>query len=359
MSELLEYECPACGGILEFDTDSQMLKCPYCDTKYDVEEYKKMMAEKEAAAENSEASVNTGSEEWVDPNLLIYVCQSCGGEIIGDKTLGSTSCPYCGNNVVMTKQFKGALKPDYVIPFKLNKDMAKAALLEHFKGKKLLNRQFKSENKLDEVKGVYVPFWIYNVDTAGNATYSATKVRTWSDSKYHYTETKYYRVERAGVASYNGVPADASTKMADDLMDSIEPFDYGQAVPFNSAYLAGFLADKYDVEAKDNMPRIQKRVSVSLSEDFKKTINGYSTVKETAKNINVKSATAKYALLPVWVLTTKWKDNTYTFAMNGQTGKFVGNLPMDKGLYAKWLTIWTLIFTLIGGTILFLFEFLG
>ncbi len=356
MSELLEYECPACGGILEFDTDSQKLKCPYCDSMYDVDEYKKMMAEKEAVAEGLENSINTESEEWNDPNLLIYVCQSCGGEIIGDKTLGSTSCPFCGNNVVMTKQFTGALKPDYVIPFKLNKQMAKDALANHFKGKKLLNREFSSDNKLDEVKGVYVPFWIYNVDAGGDATFTATKVKQWNDSKYHYTETSYYRVERAGVASYSGVPADASTKMSDNLMDSIEPYDYSQAVPFNSAYLAGFLADKYDVEAKDNMERVRRRVANSLAADLRRTVNDYSSVSEEKKNIAIKSATAKYALLPVWVLTTKWKDQTYTFAMNGQTGKFVGNLPLDKGLYAKYLTLWTLLITIIGGTILFLFE---
>lgn len=360
MSSLLEYECPACGGILEFDTASQKLKCPYCDSMFEVQKIKEIMQEKQKKAEEAtDGPITSEAEDWVDPNLLIYVCQSCGGEIIGDKNLGATSCPYCGNNVVMTKQFTGALKPDYIIPFKLDKNAAKEALAAHFRGKKLLNKSFRDENRLDEVKGVYVPFWIFNVDASGNASYDATKVRSWSDSKYHYTETKYYRIERAGVADYEGIPADGSTKMADDLMDSVEPYNYDDAVPFESAYLAGFLADKYDVEPEELMPRINPRVKNTMAQNFRNTVSGYATIKETSCNIQVKKATTKYMLLPVWVLTTKWKDKVYTFAMNGQTGKFVGNLPLDGAAYAKWLLAITGIGGIIGGSILFLAKYLG
>lgn len=357
MSGLLEYECPACGGTLEFDTASQKLKCPFCDSLFTVEEIKEILAEKQKKAEESDdIPISTESDEWVDPNLVIYVCQSCGGEIIGDKTLGSTACPYCGNNVVMTKQFMGALKPDYVIPFKLDKEQAKAALKNHFKGKKLLHRSFLNENKLDEVKGVYVPFWLFSVEADGEASYDTTKTRSWSDSKYHYDETKYYRVERAGSVSFDDIPADASSKMADDLMDSIEPYDYSAAVPFETAYLAGFLADKYDMKPEDLMARIKRRVTNTMLSDLRETVKDYSSISQKSSNVDILDAKAKYALLPVWVLTSRFKDTVYTFAMNGQTGKFVGNLPIDKGLYVKWLLLITAIGGFGGGLIWFLIK---
>ncbi len=353
MSELLEYECPACGGILEFDTASQMLKCPYCDTKYDVDEFKKRLAEKEKASAEEKTKVESETEEWVDDNLRIYVCQSCGGEIIGDKNLGAMSCPFCSNNVIVTKQFTGALKPDYVIPFKLDKKAAKAALLNHFEGKKLLPHSFKTESKLDEVKGVYVPFWLFDVDARGNTKYDAKNVRSWTSGNYDYTETKYYKVIREAVASFDKVPADASSKMADDLMDSLEPYNYDDCVPFNSAYLAGFLADKYDVDANDLIPRIRPRVTATLNRQIDATVKGYSSFSVDTRSTALESIKMKYALLPVWVLTSKWNDQVFTFAMNGQTGKFVGNLPMDKKLYWKYFFKYTLIWGLIGSVLLF------
>ncbi len=355
-NELLEYECPACGGMLEFDTASQMLKCPYCDTKYDVEEFRKRLAEKQKKAEEAKDSrLEQSNAEWVDDNLLIYVCQSCGGEIIGDKTLGATSCPFCGNNVVMTKQFKGALKPDCMIPFKIDKEAAKAALKKHFEGKKLLPPSFKTESKLDEVKGVYVPFFLFNVDATGRAEYNATNVRTSTSGNYDYRETKHFDIKREAIAAFDDVPADASTKMADDLMDSIEPYDYKALVPFNPAYLAGFLADKYDVEADKLVPRIRPRVESTLSSQIDGTVGKYTTLNKRSRAVVLDRVKSRYALLPVWVLTTRWNDKPYVFAMNGQTGKFVGNLPMDKKLYFKYLAKYTGLIGIIGGTISFLF----
>ncbi len=69
--------------------------------------------------------------------MCIYVCQSCGGEIIADDTTAATSCPFCGNPTIFKSQLSGELKPDYIIPFKLDKNTAKEALKKHLTGKKL------------------------------------------------------------------------------------------------------------------------------------------------------------------------------------------------------------------------------
>jgi hypothetical protein len=53
-------------------------------------------------------------------------------------------------------------------------------------------------------------------------------------------------------------------------------------------------------------------------------------------NIKLANGVAKYALYPVWILNTSWDGLKYVFAMNGQTGKLVGNLPMDKNKFYAW-----------------------
>ncbi|MBR5515053.1 MAG: hypothetical protein IKU52_02480, partial [Clostridia bacterium] len=210
------------------------------------------------------------------------------------------------------------------------------ALKKHYMGKKLLPKVFKDENHLDEIKGIYVPFWLFDADTQADIRYKATKVRVWSTSDHDYTETSYYSVNRSGELGFCNVPVDGSEKMPDDLMESIEPFDISGAVDFNTAYLAGYLADKYDLSSEQSIDRANQRIKHSTEEMFKSTVQGYTSVTAEHSSVRFNNGKAKYALYPVWILNTKWKDKKYTFAMNGQTGKFVGDLPMDKAAYRKW-----------------------
>ncbi len=337
---LHQYKCPCCDGAIEFDSASQNMKCPYCGTEFEVETLKAYdEAMKDQPEDNMQWNAQAGNEwrEGETDGLRIYTCNTCGGEIVGDETTGATECPFCGNPVVMTGQFSGALKPDLVIPFKLDKKAAKEALKNHYKGKILLPKVFKDENRINEIKGIYVPFWLFGADANGFIRYRATKVRSWSDSNYHYTETRHYSVIRSGEIGFDNVPVDGSTKMENNLMESIEPYDLSDAVDFQTAYLSGFFADKYDVDAENSVGRANERIRRSTEEAFASTVIGYTTVTPVSTNISLSNGSAKYALYPVWLLSTKWNGQNYTFAMNGQTGKFVGDLPMDKSSFVKWL----------------------
>ena len=338
MAVLQDFKCPNCHGSINFDSDTQHMKCPYCDTEFEVEEL--IGYNEDPKSGDAMQWENQAGQEWTQDEqtgLRSYVCNACAGEIIADATTGATACPYCGSPVVMTEQFAGELKPDLVIPFKLDKKAAKEALKRHYGGKRLLPKVFKDENHLDEIKGVYVPFWLFEADADAYIRYKATRVRHWSDSNYNYTETQYYSVIRAGDLGFNWVPVDGSSKMADDMMESIEPFDISQAVDFNTAYLAGYLANKYDVSAQQSQERANSRVRNTTEGAFASTVVGYTTAVPVNTNIQLRNGKAKYALYPVWLLNTTWKGKKYTFAMNGQTGKMAGDLPMDKGAYKKWL----------------------
>ena len=340
MAVLQEFKCPCCDGAIEFDSGSQKMKCPYCDTEFDVETLESYTEEiNQEKTDDLQWEAPAGSAWTVDEQtgLRSYVCRSCAGEIIADATTAATECPYCGNPVVMTEQFGGEMKPDLVIPFKLDKKAAKEVLKKHYKGKRLLPKVFKDENHIEQIKGVYVPFWLFEADADAYIRYKATRVRHWSDSDYHYTETLYYSVIRGGDLGFDWVPVDGSTKMPDDLMESIEPFHMSDAVDFNTAYLAGYLADKYDVDAQQSQERANGRIRNTTEDAFAATVNGFTTVVPMSTNIQLHNGKAKYALYPVWLLSTTWNGQKYTFAINGQTGKIAGNLPMDKKLYRKWL----------------------
>jgi len=340
MSVMQEYKCPCCGGAIGFDSSIQKMKCPYCDCEFEMEAlaaYDNDLNSQPADDMNWNTNAGDSWQPGEEDGLRVYVCQSCGGEIVGDETMAATACPYCDNPVVFKGQFSGALKPDLVIPFKLDKNAAKAALKKHYEGKRLLPKVFKDQNHIDEIKGVYVPFWLFDTDTQGYVRYKGTRTRHWSDSRYNYTETSYFAVNRAGMVGFENVPVDGSTKMADDLMESIEPFNMAEAVDFQTAYLAGYLADKYDVSAEESINRANERIKKSTEDAFKTTVQGYETLIPEYSSVSFNNGRARYALLPVWLLNTTWKGKKYTFAMNGQTGKLVGDLPLDKSAYKKWL----------------------
>ncbi len=339
MPVLQQYKCPCCGGAIEFHSGLQKMKCPYCDTEFEMETlaaYDEELKNEQPDDMSWDTSAGREWQEGESEGLRVYSCKSCGGEIIGDETTAAASCPFCGNPVVMMGQFTGALKPDYVIPFKYDKKAAVEALKKHYGGKRLLPKVFAKQNHIDEVKGVYVPVWLFDAEADANIRYKATKVRSWSDSRYNYTETSFYSVSRSGSIAFERVPVDGSSKMDDMLMESVEPFEFDGAVDFQTAYLAGYLADKYDVDSEQSVERANERIKRSTELAFASTVQGYTTVEPVSSGISLSNGVAKYALYPVWLLNTTWNGKRYSFAMNGQTGKFVGDLPMDKAAYRKW-----------------------
>ena len=353
-TQITNYQCPACTGPLHFVGESGRLECDYCGSNFDVAEIEALYKEKEqkaakAAEDTANAPVTKDGSEWDVSGLnedwgadaegmRAYSCPSCGAELLCEATTAATSCPYCGNPTVVPGQFSGILKPDYVLPFKLSKEDAIKALKKHYLKKPLLPSTFSKANHLEEIKGVYVPFWMYDGEASGSAQFHATQVHTYTSGDYEITETSHYDVRRAGSLGFEKIPVDASSKMPDDYMDSIEPYDYSDLKPFSTAYLPGFLADKYDVSVEDSRERADKRCVGSLICALKGTVSGYTTCNETSRNIHLKRGKVHYALLPVWLLNTKWEDKDFLFAMNGQTGKLVGNLPVSTkrviGLFA-------------------------
>ena len=346
MADNLEYKCPSCGGAIAFDSKIQKMKCPYCDLEMEMDSFQSMDEHlEELHPTNSSTSTENSAEEWQedDDQMNVFVCKSCGGELIADENTAATACPYCDNPVVLKERLMGDLKPELVIPFKLDKKAAKEALNKHVQGKRLLPKVFKDQNHIDEIKGIYVPFWLFDITADANLQYSAQNIRTWNDSKYNYKEISYYSVLREGQLNFTHLPVDGSKKIDDILMESIEPFDFSEAVDFQTAYLAGYLADRYDVNPEESIPNVEQRAKSSTLGIFKNTVDGYTIVNLESSSMHIQNSTATYVLYPVWFLNTRWNKKRYIFAMNGQTGKFVGDLPLDKQAYKKYFIIFSII----------------
>jgi len=340
-ADVTNYQCPACTGPLQFVGASGKLECEHCGNSFDVATIEVLQADKEqAAAEKPMQWATSGAgSEWSaeeTSGLRVYSCPSCGAEIICDETTAATSCVYCGNPTVVPSQLHGNLKPDYVIPFRHSKASAVEILKKYYKKKKFLPGTFAAQNHVEEIKGVYAPFWLFDGRADADVRFRATRVRVSRSGNTETTTTDHYRLTRKGNVSFEKIPVDGSTKMPDAHMDAIEPFDYNELKPFSTAYLPGFLADKYDQDATVCAPRANARISASAESAMRSTVSGYTSVQSEYVDIDITQGDVKYALLPVWLLSTKWNGKNFLFAMNGQTGKMIGDLPIDWGKFFVW-----------------------
>jgi len=341
---VLELKCPCCNAALVFGGDSQQMKCEYCDNTFDLDTVI-TWTESDSAPDGTriqwEEDIKQQWSEDEQSGICSFLCDACGGELITDDHTAATFCPYCGNAAILPGRVSGGLKPEGVIPFKTTKEDAKKAFLNLCKGKPLLPKFFTQEQQVEKITGIYVPFWLYDCSADLNGSYQATRIHTWSDSNYTYTKTDHYLLRRQADAAFSGIPMDGSSKLDDSFMESIEPFRYEDLVDFETAYLSGYLADKYDVEAKSGEDRIRQRVENTMNDQLQSTFLGYAAVIPTARQINISHSRAKYVLLPVWLLNTKYQGKSYTFAMNGQTGKMTGTFPACPKRTAAWFAgIW-------------------
>lgn len=359
-------QCPTCGAPLEFSPETGRLDCPYCESSFTPQEVEAFYAAKneqaaealaaqqaapqdpelgatvppretchaeKAAYDKNRWDASTIAADWGEDgdDVVTYTCTSCGGEVICSETAGAAVCPYCGNPTIVPGQFSLGLKPDGLIPFKYTQEQAIAALKRHYRGHFFLPSAFTAGNHVKKLQGSYVPYWLFSGSADARCTFDATISRSYRDGDYLVTETDHYDVRREGRVPFEKVPCDASSKMPDALMDSLEPYDYDGLVPFSSAYLPGFAADKYDVGLPEASEKADGRCAATAVGVLRADATGYQSLRVESQSVAIERGEVTYALLPVWTILTEWDGKTYLFAMNGQTGKFTGDLPVDKG----------------------------
>lgn len=320
--EALDNKCPGCGANIKFNPETQSFKCEYCYSEYTLEEMQKYNnASNEEAHKSNEKDNNT---------YIKYSCKNCGAEIIADENTASTFCVYCGSTAILKDKLSGEFAPSYIIPFKKTKKMAIDAFVGLKKGRPLVPKDFVNDKNIEKITGVYIPFWLYNVKVKGLLTAKSTLVTSWRSGNYTYTKTDIYGMASDGEMIFEKIPVDGSTRFDNDIMNAIEPFNYNELIKYNHAYLSGFLAEKYDVNKEDAFKDAYNRSFKSTTDKMLNDMRAPGIKTIVTNQLVPEAIKTDYAMLPVFMVNVKYHEKYYTFAMNGQTGEFVGNIPLDK-----------------------------
>ena len=357
MSDIIEYKCPRCGAAISFDSTSQRLVCGYCGCDFDAEELDNFKQEYENSVPVDKGGWQVNSEAWTAAeaaNLVTYNCSSCGGQVVTDKTTATAQCPYCNSHMIVMSHFAGGMRPDYRIPFKLDYQAAMEGFKNHLKDKRLLPDKFYEEQQLREAKCVYVPHWIFDADVEADVVFDPVHSVTVTVCGKTTCHRKHYSAPRSVAISFRGVPVDSSSKIGNEMTESLEPYDLNELKPFHPAYLSGYLADKFDTDSENCRRRAQERIEATVMSVLGKTVSGgYSVLEVLQKDIRLKNNGIKYVMYPVWLLNVEWQNKIYTFGMNGQTGQFVGDLPVDREKKMRWFKLLTAVFG-VGSFVIFL-----
>ena len=322
----MHNKCPACSAPIFFQPNLNKWKCEYCNSEFSLEEMQKY--NNASSEENNKETDEDYSSEEVE--LTSYKCENCGAEIVADQNTAATFCVYCGSVAILKSKLTGKFAPDSIIPFKKEREEAIKSFESLSKGRPLCPKDFTDKKNIEKIKGVYIPFWLHNITIKGSLNSDATRVTSWTSGDYHYTKTDIYKLFRKGEVSYVRVPVDGSTNFDNDIMNSIEPFNYDDLEKYNHAYLSGFFAEKYDVPSDKTLDEADKRALESTKDIMYEDASNYTTRRITENTLVATNNKLEYALLPVYMVNVKYGDKSYIFAMNGETGKFIGNIPLDK-----------------------------
>ncbi|MBU8879132.1 TFIIB-type zinc ribbon-containing protein [Bacillus sp. FJAT-29790] len=317
---VIHYKCPNCGDDMAFNSNTGMLSCHSCGREDNIADF----------------SEDLISAVFSEDEAKEYHCENCGAILITEAETAATTCNFCGAGVVLGDRLSGVMAPAKVIPFTISKEEAIKAFRTWCRNGRLTPKGFMSADRIKNITGMYVPFWLYDLNTKVQVHAQGTKVSTYTRGDYIYTETQFYDIFRDINLDYIKIPVDASEKMNDQLMDKLEPYQYDHLKDFKTPYLAGYIAEKYQYDDVDLFPRAQSKIKNFIDSYISSTISGYSTVSYKSKQIDTKKTRSFYVLLPVWMVYYDYDKSEHTFAMNGQTGKVVGKPPISYAKVAMW-----------------------
>lgn len=318
---VINYACPNCGADLEYSPELAKIHCGHCDYNEEVKE----------------DDTSYRDDLYQDNPAKEYQCVRCGSVLMTEEKLTSVRCEYCGAPLIIADRLIGDMRPQKIIPFKISHQKAEAAFKKWCRNGRFTPKGFMSANSIKNIKGLYVPYWLFNMNTNVKVDGVATRVHIYRRGDTEYTETSFFNVSRDIDLGYANIPYDASKHLDDHLMATLEPYEFGAVKTFNMPYLSGYLSEQYDVAENEVEPAVKSKVGQYAVEYARGTVSGYSTVNLKRQKVDYQEIDSAYTLLPVWFFGYHYQGSEYQFMMNGQTGKVVGKPPISKGKVAGWI----------------------
>ncbi len=327
-------QCTSCGGNTVYDPATKSLKCPFCGTEKEIEKTRNNTTELDYLQALKKEDRSWGDEKRV------FSCENCGAETVLDKDKVADFCSFCGSSHIALSDQHAGIKPALVIPFQISKEEA----VEKFK--KWMKKRYFAPSKLTQtyelrnLSGAYIPYWTFDAETKSSYVvrigtyYYVTVTRTVMEDGKPKQVTEQVRKIRWRTENgryqdfFDDVLVKASRNVASGLINNIEPFQLNSLIDYKSAYLSGFLAERYSIPLKEGWDDARRIIDSRIESGIHGQVYG-DVVEIVNVSTDYKDITYKHILLPIWISSFEFNNKVYRFLVNGQTGKVSGKSPIS------------------------------
>ena len=329
----MNVRCPGCNATLKFLPELGKMSCSFCGNTYSPNEINK----NDTSSNSSEMSdsVKMRKRNFETIKVQMALCTSCGADLAMTDVEVSSFCPYCGQATIIKDRIDDYMKPDCIIPFKITQDEAYKIIKDSMENIYFIPNEFKNVT-IEMLRGIYIPFWLYDIYCEDE--------QKWKLPNHEASYANPIMI-RAANANFKNLTVDGLKQLNDESSQRLEPYDLSELVPFNVSYLSGFYADRFNEAGADTKLIAKGRVISMLYESVKEAMPSGSALLSRHPKVLIEGE--KYALLPAWFLTFRYDDKTYTALVNGQTGKLVSAYPYSKKKIAVFVSIFSVLFSLI------------
>ena len=334
-----QFPCGQCGAKVEFAPGTDSLKCPYCGNQTSIPARRDGIREQDyltAAAELLEAAE---TEEYTSVQ-----CGSCAALVEPSPSQEAFPCPYCGSSIVARELSQRLIKPQALLPFRIDKDEAQA----RFRG--WIDKLWFAPNSLRKVahtdgrlQGLYAPYWTYDSNAftrysgqrGDNYTVTRTRRRDGKmvTERYQAVEIRWRPAHGTVTRAFDDMLVVGSHSLPRDLAEQLEPWDLENLVEYADEYLSGFTAERYQVDVRAGWTRSQERMEEVIRGDVRRDIGGDHQRINTL-NTEHSLITFKHVLLPLWICSYRYQERVYRFLVNARTGEVQGQRPWSRAKIA-------------------------
>lgn len=330
-----QFPCGSCGAAAVFDPESQALKCSYCGSITQIEEI-----EEEIVEHDFQSSLdNEPKEKWQGETKVVQ-CENCGGKTVLEDSATSDKCTFCGSpHVVSMSEFSG-IKPESLIPFKISRKQVKALFKKWISRKPFAPRSLKKEYKGDKINGIYIPYWTYDSDSftayaaeAGTYYYVTEHYTVMIDGKPQRRTRQVRKIRWRPVSGtygryFDDLLVNASNSNNRRMVAGVEPYRIEGLVGYKPDYLSGFAAERYAVPLKEGWGLAREEAVRILRREITRKINA-----DEVRNLRLRTSYSdikyRHTLFPLWISSYRYRNKSFNYMVNGQTGRFSGKAPVS------------------------------
>ena len=329
-----KFPCKSCGADLVFAPGQDSLKCPQCGH---VEKIPQTAEEIKEYSFNDYLAKPKSTGYGAPPSQRREAkCQACGAEIQLDATVRATKCPYCGSPMITDDDAtvgQEVITPEAVVAFAITRQQAENKFTQWLSALWFAPSALKSESHLKQFQGIYRPYWTYDSHTMSHWAgergdyYYVTETYTEIENGQQVTRTRQVRHTRWSFCSgvYQDFFDDVLVR-AGKTVDRSREYDLKALKHYGPEYLSGFGAERYSISVEDGWTEAKKVIDGSI---YKSVCGQIGGDEQRVQQINTaySGITYKHILLPVWINSYQYMNQTYSFEVNGQTGVAAGTRP--------------------------------